>query len=113
MTYVPLPDDIKSKLSYLALGLLKGFEYPIVGICEECNHDGCDEDGPESDLWDIHIVTQENGEYIYYNYHWENWFDGVRPWYDLYETTNFKNVKNQPFVKKLLFIDPQFAHMYL
>jgi hypothetical protein len=47
-------------------------------------HDGYDADGPESNLWDLVIVTREGNKYVYYNYHREDWFSGEKEQYELY-----------------------------
>lgn len=46
----------------------------VVDIFETKTHDGYDCDGPESNLWDLHIITLENQKYVYYHFHWEDWF---------------------------------------
>jgi len=46
----------------------------IIGATESLNHDGSDELGPQSDLWDLYIVIDDHGRHRYYNFHRENWF---------------------------------------
>jgi hypothetical protein len=41
-------------------------------------HDGYDEYGPKSDLYDIFIVTYEDNQYIFYEFHFENWYDSLK-----------------------------------
>jgi hypothetical protein len=38
------------------------------------DHDGYDEDGPESDLYDIFLVVKEGDENMCYVFHMENWY---------------------------------------
>lgn len=47
----------------------------IVKNIEKLHHDGYDKYGPESNLWDLYIITEENNKYIMYFYHWEDWYD--------------------------------------
>ena len=74
---------ISLKLTNLMLVKMEGLSSPAIDIIGERNvvafkedlyHDGYDEQGPKSDLWDLYIISLEHGKYIYYNYHWENWF---------------------------------------
>jgi len=46
----------------------------IVRIFETKDHDGYDEYGPKSNLWDMYIVFKNNKDLIYHNYHHEEWF---------------------------------------
>lgn len=46
----------------------------IIYLKEELSFDGCDKYGPESNLWDLSIIIELDDEYIFYDYHWENWF---------------------------------------
>ena len=49
----------------------------IVEIYEHLSHDGYDQHGPESDIWDLYVVTLADGSpdtYIYYTFSAENWF---------------------------------------
>lgn len=56
----------------------------IIEYDETIDHDGYDEDGPESNLWDLYIITEENNQLFYYYYHWEDWFNGQRKEYKLH-----------------------------
>ena len=38
---------------------------------ENLSHDGFDNYGPESDIWDLYIIDKN---YMLYQYHWEDWF---------------------------------------
>lgn len=63
-------------LSFPACMIMKLFKYKeVVAYDEYLDHDGYNEAGPESDLWDLYVVTHENGEYFLYRYHWENWYE--------------------------------------
>jgi hypothetical protein len=46
----------------------------IIYLKEELSHDGYDKYGPKSNLWDLSIIIELDDEYIFYDYHWENWF---------------------------------------
>ncbi len=41
-------------------------------------HDGYDSEGPQSDLYDIFMVTVEDNKYIYYEFHFENWYYSMK-----------------------------------
>jgi hypothetical protein len=47
----------------------------IVAYLEELSHDGYDRDGPESDIWDLFLITLKDEYYVFHFYHWENWFE--------------------------------------
>lgn len=46
----------------------------IIRIKVKLDHDGYDEDGPESDLWDLIIVHKKGGKIFTSIWHRENWF---------------------------------------
>lgn len=46
----------------------------IIYFQEMLDHDGYDSYGPESNLWDLDIIIEINNDYIFYNYHWEDWY---------------------------------------
>ena len=46
----------------------------IIYLKEYLSHDGYDSLGPESNLWDLHIIIELNDDYIFYDYHWEDWY---------------------------------------
>lgn len=43
---------------------------------EVLSHDGCDEFGYESDIYDLYMIVKNNSnQYDYYHFVLENWFD--------------------------------------
>lgn len=57
-------------------------------VHEVLDHDGYDEDGPESDLWDMYVHVTEGTPSApagYYLFHTENWFGGGEVVYDVAE----------------------------
>jgi hypothetical protein len=68
----------KKRLSDNAMIILKTIykNKNIIGLKEDLSHDGYDEFGPKSYIWDLYIVSLEHNIYIYRNYHYENWFAG-------------------------------------
>ncbi len=40
------------------------------------DHDGYDEEGPESDLYDIFLIVKEGDTHFCYIFHVENWYSG-------------------------------------
>jgi len=57
------------------------FNYPdwmnILEVYEDYGHDGHDEEGPQSDIWDLYIYYETpNGSRSVDVWHWENWFNG-------------------------------------
>ena len=49
----------------------------VISVNEVLSHDGCDIDGPKSDLYDLFVVVKNSvmpGIYDYYYYHCEDWF---------------------------------------
>lgn len=58
-----------------AFDILKKFKRKeVLTVYELLQHDGYDEDGPKSNLYDLWILVKSNNTYIYYFFHWENWF---------------------------------------
>lgn len=71
----------------------------VVRIFETKDHDGYDEDGPKSNLWDIYIVFKNNNDLIYHNYHHEEWFcKNDEKKYNLYYKRKYDN-KNKKWEK--------------
>lgn len=80
--------NIKNKnLSDQAYSILSYYSNKnIIYINETLSHDGYDSYGPESDLWDLSIIKELNNDYIFYDYHWENWFnDNQEKKYELWQ----------------------------
>ena len=66
---------------------IHGNEETIVDVFEHLWHDGHDEDGPKSDLWELYVVTQHGNRYTYYSFHAENWFSPTETVeYELYSS---------------------------
>ena len=73
-------------LSNEATAILSYFKYKkIIYLKEELSHDGYDEFGPESNLWDLYIIIESNNDYKFYHYHWEDWFIDDNDKYRLYQ----------------------------
>lgn len=71
----------------------------IVRIFETRDHDGYDEYGPKSNIWDIYIVFKNNNDLIYHNYHHEEWFcKNDEKKYFLYCERKYDN-KNKQWIK--------------
>lgn len=75
------------KLSDAAYNVLSDFtKNNIIFLQELVSHDGYDRYGPESNLWDLYIIAEINNDYIYYYYHWEDWYcENQDKEYDLYQ----------------------------
>ncbi len=69
----------------------------LIACREELDHDGYDRYGPESDLWDLFLITKKEGEYIFYSLHWENWFHNDPHVYDLCCKNYVKNIVSQHY----------------
>jgi hypothetical protein len=54
--------------------IMKGKD--IISYDYTIDHDGYDEDGPESDLYDIFLVVKEDNMNVCYIFHVENWYTG-------------------------------------
>ena len=54
------------------------FNYPdwinIFSVYEDVYHDGHDEYGPQSYLYDLYVYYEHNGKKVIDIWHWENWF---------------------------------------
>ena len=51
-------------------------DFKIIDIKEELSHDGCDDIGFKSDLWDLYITYKNLKDTIIAHWHYENWFCG-------------------------------------
>ena len=72
----------------------------IVAYLEELSHDGYDRDGPESDIWDLFLITLKDEYYVFHCYHWENWFEG--------ETIKEYELVRKNYVKNIILNDYYF-----
>ena len=81
-------------------------ENEVLYAIEEIYHDGYDEMGAQSNIYDIYLFLKkknsENDEIEIINYHWEDWFDGDRDGYSdesklIIKKTSFlyKNLMNE------------------
>lgn len=51
------------------------FKNKNIIFCKEfISHDGCDNLGWQSNIYDLIIIIEENNNLIFYNYHCEDWF---------------------------------------
>jgi len=64
----------------------------IVFIGEYLSHDGYDKYGAQSNLWDLYIIEEIEDNFLFYDYHWEDWFSK----FDTreYELCNTKNLED-------------------
>ena len=54
-------------LSDVAINILSVFkDKNIIYLKEYLSHDGFDRHGPQSNLWDLHIIIELNDDYIFY-----------------------------------------------
>lgn len=65
--------NVNQRLTNHAIDILDHFEGGVVSAHEELSHDGYDDMGPESDLWDLKITTVD-GRVWWYHREW--WFNG-------------------------------------
>jgi hypothetical protein len=74
----------------------------IIYVDEEIYHDGCDKDGPKSNLHDLHLIINddENMQEIHYYYHCENWYSGTPEDYTFYlEDIEYISKKTDDHIK--------------
>lgn len=65
----------------------------VVTYLEEITHDGYDQDGPLSDIFDLFFITLKDDYYVFYAYHREDWFHGkVDKEYELVDKNYVKNI---------------------
>jgi hypothetical protein len=87
-----LNDYIPSTPAQKILGNLDPSE-KVVAYVEELGHDGYDQDGPESDIWNLFLITLKNEYYIFHAYHWEDWFhEKTVKEYELVKKNYVKNI---------------------
>jgi hypothetical protein len=70
----------------------------VITYSEELSHDGYDRYGPESDLWDLYLITQKGSDYIVYSLHWENWFRREPHVYDVCYCNYLKNANSESYL---------------
>jgi hypothetical protein len=91
-----------NKLSHHAVVLIDNIlkDKNIIMACEYLSHDGYDRHGPQSNLWDLYIIFDDDLNVIH-NYHWEDWFNGKSTFkygytkYKFYHS--FKITEKDPF----------------
>ena len=64
----------------------------LIACREDLDHDGYDNEGPESDLWDLYLITKKGSDYIFYSLHWENWFRREKHEYHIDCKNYLKNI---------------------
>ena len=78
--------------------------YEIIKCIEELTHDGHDNYGPKSDIWNLYILYKhiDTNEYFVNLYHWEDWFQqNITSNYDLWTTYNNTSGRLPKTVAKL------------
>lgn len=81
-----LKPEEEAELSPHALIILHNkFHNTAFIVREYLGHDGFDEDGPQSNLWDLHVQVISGTEQTptgYYKFHTEDWFNQGEVQYD-------------------------------
>lgn len=75
-----------SHLSQSAKWVVQKQHKSVTMSWEKCSHDGYDEMGPESDIYDLYIVETNGTKFIISRYHREHWYNGTPQPYELYDT---------------------------
>jgi hypothetical protein len=97
------------------------FDKEILYIIKNVGHDGYDRDGPKSNIIDLDIIIKdEDNEYIFLNYHKENWFCGGNNdnEYSLYyscilsKVESFYDLNKFNIYLKQSYVDPDFVEKY-
>lgn len=70
-------------------------------------HDGYDSYGPQSDIYDFHLIKESNNELIYEKWHGEDWYNGS---YQFEMTETFKIISMDSLVSILKHSDLHFTH---
>jgi hypothetical protein len=75
----------------------------IINIVEEMSYDGYDRYGPKSNIWNLFVLSINNGEYFFSHYNWENWFvKNQAQKYDLISEYSLNNIiTNKYYVSKI------------
>lgn len=74
----------------------------LIASHENLDHDGYDRYGPESDLWDLYLITKKGSDYIFYSLHWENWFRNEPHEYDLECRRYLKNMVSSNYYWRII-----------
>lgn len=75
----------------------------IVLVVEFLSHDGYDRYGPKSNLWDLYIIEEIENNFVFYDYHWEDWFfDHDAKEYELWKKKNLEDCTIGEFEKIML-----------
>lgn len=73
------------------------YDKNIIWLKQSIDHDGYDYYGPKSDLYDLYFIEKLDDNYIFYNYHTENWFskrDNYKTYF-LYKKKIFNKIEMQ------------------
>jgi hypothetical protein len=102
MSYYYSPSFLRNKYSNLSEPADKfiqslSSDEKLIAFHENLEHDGFDRYGPESDLWDLNLITKKGSDYIYYSLHWENWFRGEKKEYELECRRYLKNMVSNSY----------------
>lgn len=66
--------------------------YKVINVKEKIYHDGYDEDGPESDLYDLYVRYYERNQLKEDYWHAEEWFTlNCNSNYELLDTKNINS----------------------
>jgi hypothetical protein len=93
--------------------LLKDFEQNnILFVMEELEHDGYDKYGPKSNLWDLLVISNKDGDYVLYKYHKEDWYGDKSDEYELIKRTIIEYLSNyeiELLFKNILHIENEYV----
>lgn len=64
------------------------------------DHDGYDQWGPQSNLYDYYIIILRNNEILYEIFHREDWFTTDQEEYELFAIKPFKNKITEDITKE-------------
>jgi len=59
---------------------------------ETLGHDGYSDGEPESDLWDLYLITDDGKDLKFYDLHREFWFYGTEPDYQVKNNVSLRNI---------------------
>jgi hypothetical protein len=93
---------------------LINYHYPtymkIFSIYETVNHDGYDEDGPKSYLYDLYIYCEYDGEKFVDKWSWEEWFSSNER-IGYIETNNMNQYDLETFLSNSYFLEEIFPYL--